>query len=147
MSDVKVNTIGFFEKYLERPSLFINKQTLQSTFLPENAIHRDEQIERQARPAENEKHDAQNHCGLQQCNCAVRVCATFEAGQQQPEQDHSNGIGQKEVGILKAACIGEHRLKIVLFGAKPLLLAKCLQRLYEQDIFPYVRFLPFFLRD
>ncbi len=36
---------GFFESYLEKSPLFINKEVLQSSYTPDTIPHRDEQIE------------------------------------------------------------------------------------------------------
>jgi len=37
---------GFFEKYLEKDSLFLNKKVLQGTYTPESLLHRDEEIKK-----------------------------------------------------------------------------------------------------
>jgi len=36
---------NFFEKYIKKESIFSNKKLLQSSYLPENILHRDKQIE------------------------------------------------------------------------------------------------------
>jgi len=37
---------GFFEKYLEKDSLFLDKKVLQGTYTPETLLHRDEEIKK-----------------------------------------------------------------------------------------------------
>ncbi len=37
---------GFFEKYLEKDSLFLDKKVLQGTYTPETILHRDEEIKK-----------------------------------------------------------------------------------------------------
>ncbi len=39
------NLTSFFEEYLEKGSLFVNKKVLQSTYIPREIEHRDEQID------------------------------------------------------------------------------------------------------
>ena len=36
--------VNFFEKFIDQDSLFNNKKILQSSYHPDNIIHRDEQI-------------------------------------------------------------------------------------------------------
>ena len=35
---------AFFEKFLQKESLFLDKKVLQSTYVPKTVFHRDEQI-------------------------------------------------------------------------------------------------------
>ena len=42
---VKSDIKGFFENYLEKDSIFKNKEVLQASYTPDNIPHRDEQIE------------------------------------------------------------------------------------------------------
>ena len=41
---VQNNLTGFFETFLTKESLFVNKKVLQSTYIPDQINHRDEQI-------------------------------------------------------------------------------------------------------
>ena len=41
---VQKGLANFFEKYLEKEPLFINKGILQASYTPENIPHRDEKI-------------------------------------------------------------------------------------------------------
>jgi len=45
----KDGLVGFFETFLAKESLFINKKALQSTYIPENVLHRGEQVQQIAK--------------------------------------------------------------------------------------------------